>query len=83
MHTGSNRGYGELPESKIRELNGLVDEMVSAVDKLDSYLAQGLGQDLEARLQRLERAGADIGLVKTLERVINTHGFVEFRRLYR
>ena len=73
------RGYGELPESKIRELNGLVDEMVSAVDKLDSYLAQGLGQDLEGRLQRLERAGADIGLVKTLERVINTHGFVEFR----
>ncbi len=72
-------GYGNVPESKIRELNGLVDEMVSAVDKLDSYLAQGLGQDLEARLQRLERKGADVGVLKALEQVINTRGFVEFR----
>jgi GTP-binding protein EngB required for normal cell division len=72
-------GYGNVPGSKIRELNGLVDEMVSAVDKLDSYLAQGLGQDLEARLQRLERKGADIGVLKALEQVINTRGFVEFR----
>ena len=37
------RGYGEVPESKIRELNGLVDEMVSAVDKLDSLSGAGTG----------------------------------------
>jgi GTP-binding protein EngB required for normal cell division len=73
------RGYGEVPETKVRELNGLVDEMVSAVEKLDFYLAQGLGQDLEARLDRLARAGADVGLVRTLEKIINDHGFVEFR----
>ena len=73
------RGYGEVPEAKVRELNGLVDEMVSAVEKLDSYLAQGLGQDLEVRLNRLAQAGADVGLVKTLERIVNDHGFVEFR----
>lgn len=72
-------GYGEVPESKIRELNGMVDEMVSAIDKLDSYLAQNLGQDLETRLRRLERAGADVGLMTTLEHMINHHGFVEFR----
>jgi GTP-binding protein EngB required for normal cell division len=53
--------------------------MVSAVEKLDSYLAQGLGQDFEARLDRLAKGGADTGLVKTLERIINAHGFVEFR----
>jgi len=74
------RGYGEVPEAKIRELNGLVDEMVSAVEKLDSYLAQGLGQDLEARLDRLALVGADVGLVKLLEKTINAHGFVEFRQ---
>ena len=73
------RGYGDVPEAKVRELNGLVDEMVSAVEKLDSYLAQGLGQDLEARLDRLAQAGADVGLVKILERIVNAHGFVEFR----
>lgn len=72
-------GYGEVPESKIRELNGLVDEMVGAIDKLDSYFARGLGQDLEGRLERLAQMGADTGLVQTLERVINARGFVEFR----
>jgi GTP-binding protein EngB required for normal cell division len=73
------RGYGEVPESKLRELGGLVEEMVNAIDKLDSYLAQGLGQNLEARLERLGCAGADIDLVRTLERIIHAHGFVEFR----
>ena len=73
------RGYGPIPESKVRELNGLVEEMVSAVDKLDSYLAQGLGQDLQGRLERIEQSGSDVSMVKSLERVINDHGFVEFR----
>ena len=73
------RGYGEFPDSKVREVNGLVDEMVAAVEKLDSYLAQGLGQDLEARLARLAQAGQDVDLLKNLERIINEHGLVEFR----
>jgi GTP-binding protein EngB required for normal cell division len=72
-------GYGAVPQSKIRELSGLVEEMVNAADKLDSYLAQRLGQDLEARLERLGRAGADVDLIKTLERIISAHGLVEFR----
>ena len=67
------RGYGDVPESKIPELNGLVDEMVNAVEKLDSYLAQGLGQDLEARLARLERVGGAVDLMKTLERIIKSN----------
>ncbi len=73
------RGYGEVPESKVRELNGLVDEMVAAIEKLDSYLAHGLGQDLEARLAKLAKTGVDVELLKNLERVINEHGLVEFR----
>ncbi len=48
------RAYGEVTESKARELNGLVEEMVNAVEKLNSYLAQGLGQDFQGRLERLE-----------------------------
>jgi GTP-binding protein EngB required for normal cell division len=73
------RGYGELPEGQVRELNGLVDEMVAAVEKLDAYLAEGLGEDLGARLERLSRTGLDVGLLKNLERIINGHGLVEFR----
>jgi GTP-binding protein EngB required for normal cell division len=73
------KGYGDLPESKVRELNGLVNEMIGALDKLDGYLAQGLGQDLQGRLQRLEQSGGDVTTLKTLERIINDHGLVEFR----
>jgi GTP-binding protein EngB required for normal cell division len=73
------RGYGDFPESKVRELNGLVDEMIGAIEKLDSYLAQGMGQDLQGRLARLEQNGGDIMLLKELERMINDHGLVEFR----
>ena len=76
------RGYGEVSESKARELNGLVEEMVSAIEKLDSYLAQGLGQDFQGRLERLERnSGDDVTTMKTLERIINDHGLVEFRSM--
>ena len=39
------RGYGEVPESTIPELNGLVEEMRSLVRKLSVYLTQGIGQD--------------------------------------
>jgi GTP-binding protein EngB required for normal cell division len=73
------RGYGEVPEFLVTELNGLVSEMSGLVRKLSSYLAQDLGRDLQGRLQRLEQTGAEIELLKTVERVINAHGLVEFR----
>ena len=76
---GRMRGYGEVPESKVQELNGVVGEMTAAVEKLNQYLAQGLGQDLQIRLEKLERTGDEIGLLKRLERVVNQHGLVEFR----
>lgn len=77
------RGYGEVSEPKARELNGLVEEMVSAIEKLDSYLAQGLGQDFQGRLERLERnSGDDVTTMKILERIINDHGLVEFRSMF-
>jgi GTP-binding protein EngB required for normal cell division len=72
------RGYGDVPEPIIPELNGLVDELKGLIARLDSYLAQGLGQNLQARLEKLRPANG-VSLVKTLERVINTHGLVEFR----
>jgi GTP-binding protein EngB required for normal cell division len=73
------RGYGEVAESLIPDLNGLVAEVKSLLHKLSTYLAQDIGQDLEARLQRLEHTGHEIELLKTLERIINERGLVEFR----
>jgi GTP-binding protein EngB required for normal cell division len=73
------RGYGEVPESVISELNGLADELQGIVSRLDAYLVGGLGGDLEARLQRLAETGTDTDLLSRLERVISNHGLVEFR----
>ena len=73
------RGYGEVPESAIPELNGLLEEMRSLVRKLSTYLAQDSGQDPKARLQRLESTTDEIELLKTLEPIINERGLVEFR----
>ncbi len=72
-------GYGEMAGSVIPEINGLVGEMKGLVEKLDAYLSQGLGQDLQLRLEKLQKAGADVGVVSTLDRIINAHGLVELR----
>src|ERR1035438_7845135 len=72
-------GYGEMAGSVIPEINGLVGEMKGLVEKLDAYLSQGLGQDLQLRLEKLQKAGADVDVVSTLDRIINAHGLVELR----
>src|SRR5437867_4008345 len=71
-------GYGEVPESAVLELNGLVNEIQGIVAKLDAFLAQELGHDVRERLQRLEQSG-DVGRVQMLARIINEHGLVGFR----
>ncbi len=73
------RGYGELPAALVEEMNGAVDELQSLIARLDAYLAQGLGADLARRLEMLDRAGADLRVVRTLERIIRERGLVEFR----
>ena len=73
------RGYGEVPESLVSELSGLVNELCGLARKLSSYLAQDVGRDLQGRLQRLEQTGDEISLLKTVERVINVRGLVELR----
>jgi len=73
------KGYGKVPESAITDLNGLVTELNTLVDKLDGYLAQGLGQDLGARLERLQWAGDEADLLHKIERVISAQGLVELR----
>lgn len=73
------RGFGEIPESAIADLNGLVAELNTLVDRLDVYLAQGLGQDLGARIERLQWAGDELDVLLRIERVVSAQGLVEFR----
>jgi GTP-binding protein EngB required for normal cell division len=73
------RGYGEVPAALVPEINGLVEELQSVVRTLDQALAQGEAGDLHERLARLGRAGANVSVLATLERVIADQGLVEFR----
>jgi len=73
------KGYGAVPESVATELNGIVGELTTLVNRFDRYLSEGVGQDLRARLQRLEQAGNDLELLARIEQVVRNRGLVEFR----
>jgi GTP-binding protein EngB required for normal cell division len=73
------RGYGDIPEIVALELNGIAGELSSLVSRLDRYLSQGLGQDLKARLDHLERAGNGLRILETIEQIVRDRGLVEFR----
>ena len=73
------RGYGEVSPATATELNGIAGELQGLVARLDQYLAGGAGQDFKERLQRLEGAGNDLGLLSRIERIVTERGLVEFR----
>ena len=73
------RGYGELSADAVHELNMLTTQLMDVLDRMSSYLARGAGQDLQARLERLEQTTHEVETAKLLEQVITTHGLVELR----
>jgi GTP-binding protein EngB required for normal cell division len=73
------RASGSVPEDAINELNGAVHELRSLITGMERYLKQELTTDLEKRLQRLERDGLDVNLLRSLEQIVTRNGLVEFR----
>jgi GTP-binding protein EngB required for normal cell division len=73
------RGYGAVSDVVATELNGIAGELQGLVARLDQYLSGGAGQDFRERLQRLEGAGNDLGLLSRIERIVTEQGLVEFR----
>lgn len=73
------RGYGAVPDALVPQIEGIVDELRTIVQKLGEYLAEDPGHDLQARLARLEQGRDDIRGLKVLERIITGRGLVEFR----
>jgi GTP-binding protein EngB required for normal cell division len=73
------KGYGAVPESVATELNGIVGELSSLIGRFGRYLSEGVGEDLRARLERLEQAGNDLELLARIEQTVRDRGLVEFR----
>jgi GTP-binding protein EngB required for normal cell division len=73
------RGFGQVPEDAVAELNGVVHELRSLVDGMQGYLKQELGTNLEKRLEQLQGTGYDVVLLRLLEQIASRNGLVEFR----
>jgi signal recognition particle receptor subunit beta len=73
------RGYGELPDDAAHKLEVATTQLLDVLDRMSSYLAGGAGQDLEARLERLEKTTHEVEWATVLAEVIAAHGLVELR----
>ncbi len=73
------RGYGDLPQEAVQELDLIVAQLAEILGKMERYLAQGSGRDLHARLQKFETATDEARLLRELERIITSHGLLDLR----
>ncbi|HXX29938.1 MAG TPA: dynamin family protein [Myxococcaceae bacterium] len=76
---GRLRAYGQLEPAVVEQVQRVVADLARTVRRLQTYLAQGLGRDLSARLARLEQVPVDLALLRTLERIIVGRGLLELR----
>jgi GTP-binding protein EngB required for normal cell division len=74
------RGYGDVPEPVVTELNGIVGELLGLVSKLSRYVGAGIGADLKERLEHLEKTSDVFALLREVERVVAERGMVEYRQ---
>jgi GTP-binding protein EngB required for normal cell division len=71
--------HGPLAANSERSLRAMVDETWELLDRMESYLAQGPGTTLDARLERTGISGEHKALLKELERIVSAHGLLQFR----
>ena len=73
------RGYGDLPGEAAHDLEVLQTQITEVLDRMSRFLAQGAGQDLQVRLERMEKATCEVEWAKLLAEVITAQGLVELR----
>lgn len=73
------RGYGDVSPEAVAELQGLIEQLHSTVRRVDDLVARAGLADLQSRLERLERAGADTRVLDALAAIVDARGLVEFR----
>jgi GTP-binding protein EngB required for normal cell division len=74
------RGYGDVPEPIVKELNGIVGELLGLVSKFSQYVGAGIGADLTERLEHLEKTSDVLDLLREIERIVSERGMVEYRQ---
>jgi GTP-binding protein EngB required for normal cell division len=73
------RGYGTLSADAEHELEALVSGFSDVLRRLSGYLSQTPDQDMCARIERLEQPHSEIEVLRNIDRIITSHGLVEFR----
>jgi GTPase Era involved in 16S rRNA processing len=73
------RGYGEVSPPGSNLLEAIRTELNLALGNLQTYLEQCGSADLEQRIGKIAEIRDDGPLIKRLERIITTHGLVEYR----
>lgn len=79
MSPGKLRGYGSLDEAAQVGVVKSQEDLRRLIDRVRAYLRQGVGQDMEQRLDRLEAAPAGIAALRLLDKVVTRWQLVEFR----
>ena len=70
------RGLSTMPMPGPAEIQ---QDLNRLIDRISTYLRQGLGQDLQQRLARLEATPASIAILTILEQIVMRWQLVEFR----
>ncbi len=70
--------HGPLADDTERTFRTMVSELWGLLDQIESYLAQGPGETLHVRMERIGTSGEPMGLLKEFERIVSAHGLVHF-----
>lgn len=73
------RHHGPLADDTERAFRTMVSEAWELLDQMESYLAQGPGETLHARLERIGISDGHMALLNELERIVSAHGLSQFR----
>ena len=81
MSPDALRGYGPLEAASRNAVLKMQQDLSRLIDRVQAYLRQGLGRDLEQRLAHLNATPTSIATLTVLERIISRRQLVEFRPL--
>jgi GTP-binding protein EngB required for normal cell division len=72
------RGYGDVDPKGATAVERLAAELSALLRRIENYLARGNGGTLLERLSELSIQPQELGLLRELQRIILSHGLVEF-----